>query len=85
MGTMEDVVAKALSEAWGLIPKEKRLKILLATDAVEEALMEFNDTMEDENVTPEELEKILTKLFAALGSTTGKALQAFLWSLFKHE
>jgi hypothetical protein len=84
MGIIEDGVAKGLSFAWAQLPAEKRAEIRLGTIAGESGLKTFNEVTADDQVTSEELEGAISKILAALGSTAGNALQAYLWSLFKH-
>jgi hypothetical protein len=82
-GIIDGIVAKGLSEAWGMLTEAQRDKIRKGTIAGEEALVEFNDVTEDGQVTEEELGKVLTELLDAMGGAGGQALQAYLWSLFK--
>ena len=84
MGIMEDITAKGLSQAWGLIPQDKKDRIKQSALATEAGLHEFNIDVADDSVTPDELEGAIKKLLDALGTTTGQALQAWFWSLFKH-
>jgi hypothetical protein len=83
MGIIEDVVAKGLTQAWALMTPDQRMDIRLGTIAGEKALATFNDITEDDKVDPVELEAAIVEILAAMDSTSGRAIQAFLWSLFK--
>lgn len=83
MGIIEDLVAKSLTQAWGMLPDEKKEQIRAGTIAGEKGLGTFNKVTEDKQVSPEELEAAISEVLAAGGSTGGRALQAMFWSLFK--
>ena len=51
MGIIEDIVAKSLTQAWGLMSEEQRTNIRMGTIAGEKALVEFNDITEDTIIT----------------------------------
>jgi hypothetical protein len=84
MGIMEEMAAKALSQMWGALPVDKKMKIKESAMATEVALHEFNVDVADDSVNPEELEAAINKMIDALGSATGQAVQAWFWSLFRH-
>jgi hypothetical protein len=83
MGIIEDIVAKGLTEAWGMMPADKKAQIKEGTLAGEKGLEIFNGVVADDNVDPAELENAIKLILDAMGSTAGRAFQAFLWSLFK--
>lgn len=84
MGIIEDITAKALSQAWGLMPADTKDKIKQSALATETGLHEFNTDIADDSIGADELEAAIKKLLDAMGTTTGQALQAWFWSLFKH-
>jgi hypothetical protein len=83
MGIIEDAVAKSLTEIWKMLPVDKKNQIKEGTVAGEKGLEIFNKVISDDNVDPVELESAIKMILEAMGSTTGRAFQAFLWSLFK--
>jgi hypothetical protein len=83
MGIIEEIVAKGLTEAWGLMTPEQRKDIRMGTLAGEEGLAKFNDITEDDKVDPVELEEVIGEILTASDSMAGRAIQAYLWSLFK--
>jgi hypothetical protein len=85
MGIIEEIVAKGLTQAWGLMTPEQKANIKLSTVAGERALEEFNTITEDDAVSPDELEVVIKDLLEAADSTAGRAIQAFFWSLFKSQ
>jgi hypothetical protein len=84
MGIIEDIVAEGLTKAWGMMPDEKKNQIREGTIAGEKGLEMFNKVTEDKEVSPAELEEAIKMIMDAMGGTAGQAMQAYLWSLFKH-
>ena len=85
MGIIEDIVAKGLTQAWGLMTPEQKANIRTSTVAGEHALEDFNKITNDDKIDPEELEAVIVEVLGALDSATGRAVQAFFWSLFKSQ
>ena len=85
MGIIEEIVAKGLTQAWGLMTPEQRANIKTSTVAGERALEDFNKITDDDKIDPEELEAVIIEVLSALDSATGRAVQAFFWSLFKSQ
>ena len=85
MGIIEEIVAKGLTQAWGLMTPEQRANIKTSTVAGERALEDFNKITNDDKIDPEELEAVIIEVLSALDSATGRAVQAFFWSLFKSQ
>ena len=85
MGIIEDIVAKGLTQAWGLMTPEQKANIKTSTVAGERALEDFNKITNDDKIDPEELEAVIIEVLSALDSATGRAVQAFFWSLFKSQ
>jgi hypothetical protein len=83
MGIIEEIVAKGLTQAWGLMTPEQKTDIKLSTTIGEAALKKFNKITNDDKVDPVELEAVINDILIAADSTTGRAIQAFFWSLFK--
>lgn len=83
MGIIEEIVAAGLTDAWIDITIEQRNGIRSGTLAGEKALEKFNKITEDNTVDPEELEMAIKDLLETVDSATGRAIQAYLWSLFK--
>ena len=85
MGIIEEIVAKGLTQAWGLMTPEQRANIKTSTVAGERALEDFNKITNDDKIDPEELEAVIIEVLSALDSASGRAVQAFFWSLFKSQ
>lgn len=83
MGIIEEIVAAGLTNAWSYMTPEQRDGVRAGTVAGEKALKKFNAVTADGKVDPAELEVVIRDLLEAVDSTTGRAIQAYLWSLFK--
>jgi hypothetical protein len=83
MGIIEEIVAAGLTDAWSYMTPEQKNGVRTGTVAGEKALEKFNAITLDNTVDPEELEMAIRDLLEAVDSTTGRAIQAYLWSLFK--
>lgn len=83
MAIIEEIVAKGLTQAWGMMTPAQRADIRAGTMAGEKGLNTFNAVTADDVVDPTELEAAINEILAAGGSTAGRAIQAYFWSLFK--
>jgi len=83
MGIIEEIVAKGLTEAWGLMTPEQKNDIKMGMKAGEAGLVKFNAITADDKVDPAELESVIVEILTASDSMAGRAIQAYLWSLFK--
>jgi len=83
MGIIEEIVAKGLTEAWGLMTPEQKNDIKMGMLAGEKGIAKFNAVVADDQVDPEELESIIVEILTVSDSMAGRAIQAYLWSLFK--
>jgi uncharacterized tellurite resistance protein B-like protein len=83
MGIFEDIIANGLTMAWGTMSEAQRANILVSTKAGAHALATFNEVAADDQVSPDELEAAVREILTASDSITGKAIQAFIMSLFK--
>lgn len=83
MALIEEIVAKGLTEAWGMMPAEKKAQIKEGMLAGEKGMEMFNKVVENDQVDAAELEDAIKMILEAMGGTAGRAMQAYLWSLFK--
>ena len=83
MSVMNEMMAKMANSALKMATEEQWNMIRESTIHAEEALALFNDVTEDKNISEEELEKVLSQIFASAGGITGNALQAYFASMMK--
>jgi uncharacterized tellurite resistance protein B-like protein len=83
LGIFEDIIANGLTMAWSTMSAEQRANILTSTKAGAKGLETFNMMAADGQVSPDELEAAVREILTASDSIAGKAIQAFIMSLFK--
>ena len=84
MGIMEDATAAALTQAWVMLPMDKRTEVKKGCAVTEVALHDFNAAIANDQITGPALEQAIKDVLAAMGTVGSSALQAMLWSVFKH-
>ena len=83
MAIMNELMAKAMTEALNRATAEQWEMVKGSALHAEEAFKLFNDTVADKEVTADEMEVILAKIFASAGGITGAAVQAYFASMMK--
>ena len=83
MAVMNEVMAKMATAMLMKATEAQWTMIRGSTVHAEEAFHEFNVITEDKQVTADELESVLAKIFASAGGITGNAVQAYFASMMK--
>lgn len=83
MAVMNKMMAKIASELLAKATDEQWAMIRGSTVHAEEGFHTFNVATEDRQISEDEIEVILTKIFDSLGGITGNAIQAYFASMMK--